>query len=351
MARTVYLHVGLMKSGTSFLQQKLQANTEALAAQGILFPGEAWRDQVRAVQDVLGTRRDGAKPRDTEGAWRRLLDELAAWDGDVVISMELLAAARPRRARRIVASLRPAQVHVVVTARDLGRTIPAMWQESMQTSRTWTWREYLTGITEGDRTQPGPAYSFWRQQDVAGIVRKWRKVVGRRQLSLVTLPPPGAGPDVLWQRFCTATGIDPIRADAPGKRSNESLGAVSAEVMRRLNGALESSDITWGEYSRFVKHPVAKQLLAARRSDEPPIGFTRRSFPRRWVQERAAESVARLARMRVRVIGDLADLEPVRVRGTDPAGTATDEQLDAAVAALAAVVQRAVREDRSRPAE
>ena len=345
MARTVYLHVGLMKSGTSFLQEKLHANADALAAQGILFPGRGLRDQVRAVQDVLGTRRDGAKPPHTEGAWQRLLDELAGWDGDAVISSELLAAARQRRARRIIASLQPAQVHVVVTARDLGRTIPAMWQESMQTSRSWTWSEYLAGITEGDPSQPGPAYSFWRQQDVAGIVRRWRRAAGRPNLTLVTLPPPGAEPDVLWHRFCAATGIDPALASAPGRRSNESLGAVSAELMRRLNAALQGSGVTWAQYSRFVKHPVAKRLLAARRPEEPPIGFTRRSFPRRWVHECAADAVGRLARMRLRVIGDLTDLEPVLVRGTDPSKAATADQLDAAVAALAAMVRRAVRDE------
>jgi len=37
--KTVYLHIGLHKTGTTFLQNVLRANTEALAEQGIIYPG------------------------------------------------------------------------------------------------------------------------------------------------------------------------------------------------------------------------------------------------------------------------------------------------------------------------
>jgi hypothetical protein len=35
----VFFHVGLMKSGTTFLQGRLNANRRLLAEQGVLFPG------------------------------------------------------------------------------------------------------------------------------------------------------------------------------------------------------------------------------------------------------------------------------------------------------------------------
>jgi hypothetical protein len=349
VARRVYLHVGTMKSGTSFLQEKLLANRDGLRAQGVLFPGAGWESQVRAVQDVLGTRRnDVDQPARLDGAWERLRAEIAAWDGDVVVSMELLAACRPRRARRIVQALQPAEVHVVVTARDLGRTLPAMWQESVQTYRSWTWEEYVAGVTQGDPEQPGPAYSFFRQQDLVAIVRKWRRAAGRDNLTLVTVPPPGAAPDELWHRFCAATGIDPQHCPRPGRRDNQSLGAVSAEMMRRLNVALADSGIGWGEYSRFVKRPLAKRVLASRRATEPPIGFTRRSYPKAWLAEQSARTVARLTRAQVRVVGDLADLTPVRVLGSSPSSAPVEAQLEAAVAGLASVLRRQVQAARAR---
>ena len=53
MADRVVLHIGSMKSGTSFIQNVLGNNREALAEHGIAFAGERWRDQVSAVQDLI----------------------------------------------------------------------------------------------------------------------------------------------------------------------------------------------------------------------------------------------------------------------------------------------------------
>ena len=53
MAERVVLHIGSMKSGTSFIQNVLGNNREALAQHGISFAGERWRDQVSAVQDLI----------------------------------------------------------------------------------------------------------------------------------------------------------------------------------------------------------------------------------------------------------------------------------------------------------
>ena len=141
------LHVGAMKSGTSYVQSQLFGNKDVLAAQGVLVPGEAWTHQVAGVIDVLGRARKGP------GAWAALLEELAAWPGTGVISMEFLGPVAPERIAAVVASLRPAHVSVVVTARDLNRSIAAMWQETVQNGRWWTWPEYAVAV---ERARPRP---------------------------------------------------------------------------------------------------------------------------------------------------------------------------------------------------
>ncbi|MFL6003092.1 MAG: hypothetical protein ACJ72P_09815, partial [Nocardioides sp.] len=59
--RTVVLHVGLMKSGTTFVQKSLFENKQALGEQGVLVPGTRWSKQAAAVQDVLRPRSGTAK--------------------------------------------------------------------------------------------------------------------------------------------------------------------------------------------------------------------------------------------------------------------------------------------------
>src|SRR3712207_8387973 len=62
--------------------------------------------------------------------WQRLVGEAEAWPGAVLISHELFASARAEQCRAALDAFSPAtEVHVVLTARDLVRQIPAEWQE------------------------------------------------------------------------------------------------------------------------------------------------------------------------------------------------------------------------------
>src|SRR4051812_19355850 len=144
MAERVVLHVGLMKSGTSHLQARLAAAPDGLAAAGFLFPGRAWRDQVNAVSDALGRRQRAHG--EFEGVWDRMVAEIDAFPGTAILSMEFLAAPAAETLRPVVDSFPAGRVEAVVTVRDLGRTVPSMWQETLKNGRTWPWREYVDGV-------------------------------------------------------------------------------------------------------------------------------------------------------------------------------------------------------------
>ena len=51
-------------------------------------------------------------------SWERLTTALAAWPGRGLLSHEFFSAASAAQAERMVGRLAPAEVHVVVTARD-----------------------------------------------------------------------------------------------------------------------------------------------------------------------------------------------------------------------------------------
>ena len=57
-----------------------------------------------------------------------------------VISHELFCAADADQAGRAVRSLQPAEVHVVLTVRDMATLLPAEWQETVKhrNARGWT---------------------------------------------------------------------------------------------------------------------------------------------------------------------------------------------------------------------
>lgn len=335
MAETVVLHVGAMKSGTSYVQARLFANRAALLERGVLVPGRVWVDQVNAVRAVLGKRPDGSVGQ----PWERLVEQVAAAPGTAVVSMEFLGPSRAVVARRVVASLGPAAVRVVVTARDLNRSLAAMWQETVQNGRTWTWREYLTeaearrpgtGPGTTDRTTPGG--TFWRQQNLHRMVSRWSTAIDG-PVHLVTLPPPGAPAAVLWQRFCQAAGLpDEGLAEVP--RSNESLGLASTLALLRLNRELEDNGTAWDETANLRKHVLAKRILASRRAVEPSLGLPVAD----WVVEQSDQTVRRLQELGPVLVGDWADLAPAPVPGVDPEDVPETEITQAALQALAGLV-------------
>lgn len=339
MAKKVYLHVGLPKSGTTYLQAVLAENKHRLAERSdLLYPGSTWVAQVHAARDVLFANPHGARNPQTEGAWQRLVDEVSDWQGDAVISMEWLGSATPAQARRIVDSMPSAQVEVVVTVRDLGRTVPAAWQEFMQNWEQWSWTEFLNAVmSENPRATPA-GNLFWGQQDIGRLLATWSDVVPATQLHVVTLPRPGGSAGELWNRFCEVLGIDGSQFDASGRGSNESLGLESAELMHRLNVVSRVRGVDWTLYDEMFKHALAKRGLSIRRHQESAL----RVPPEHegWVRSCALEQARAIKASGAHLVGTLDDLEPVFAGdAAGPSEVTAEGILEAAVEGLVALAQ------------
>ena len=343
----VYLHIGAMKTGTSYVQGNLDNSRTALADAGVLYPGRIGA----AVHDVLG-KRGGRHLGDKSGAWDRLAATVRDWDGpSAVLSMEFLTLATTAQAERIVESLHPAEVHVLLTARDLGRTIPSAWQQTTKNRQTASWPEFLVAITGADETGERTREQFWRHHDSATIARTWCGVVGADCLTVLTVPPRGTEPTVLWDRFCTAVGLDSVRFPvAESNAWNSSLGFAEAEMMRRLNLEL-GRDLDQPTYRRLVTEFISGDVLRGAAEPTPPPTLPAVVHP--WVDQRARELVAELRALGIKVVGDLDELIPT---GVDPdqraaAGTEADPADVAAVAvrAVAALVGRLAEVTASEP--
>jgi len=332
----IYLHIGVPKSGTSYVQRRLLANKEQLAQEaGLLFPGQTWGDQVLAVRDLRKIRGG----RDRRGAWKRLRQEMAAWPGASVVSMEWLCAADEATIERIVSDVAPAQVEVVVTARDLGRTVAAAWQEYLQNRREWTWEDFLTQLGSPNTRETPAGSHFWAQQDLTDIIARWSAAVGPEHTHVVTLPHPGAGPDVLWERMAQVLGFDAAHFSAEGERdANESLGLQSAEIMRRVNPLTRRDGLGYTEYRSGFKQALGKDVLAHRRGLESRVAVPPEQ--QGWIREVAARHMASVAASGAHLVGDLTDLEPVFTPGRQPSEVPAEEILDTAAEALNEVSQR-----------
>lgn len=334
MARRLVLHIGLMKSGTTFVQHVLAANSALLRERDVLFVHDSFPAQVRAVKDLIDGSAPPAPAGSPGGPWRALVAEVAAWPGTAVVSMEFLGPRPAVKVRQLVESLPEGiELRVVLTVRDLARTIPAMWQESIQNRGVLEWSGYLEGVRVADVTNPGPGRAFWTRQSASRIIEAWSSVVPIDAITVVTVPPSGAPAGELWRRFASVVPVDPegFDLDVP---SNPSLGLPSLMVLRQLNRRLAAGDeLDPRSYERIVKKLVAKRGLAQR--DEPRLGYHAE-----WVAERSAAEVARIEALGVNVVGDLNELVGRPPRGIGPEEVPPEEQIAAAIDGLAIAVRQ-----------
>ncbi|NPD05437.1 hypothetical protein HN031_12160 [Nocardioides sp. zg-1308] len=325
----VHLHVGLAKTGTTTIQAALEAGAGRLAAEGVLFPGGSHRAQRLAAYDLVGQRVHGEERGQVPGALRRLLAEVTAYDGArVVVSEEELSLARPRQARRLVRALGDHRVFVVVGVRDVARTVVSSWQQTVVNGGCVTWHDFVSSVRGEPGAPPSEGLSFWYRHDVRRVVDAWATAVPPERIRLVTVPPPGAGPTTLLDRFGRATGLPDGWAGTLPAARNVSLGAAELEAVRRLNESVAGA-LTTSQH-RFVVEAGIRARLAGAAGRPPELPAEHRA----WARAYGEGVVADLARRGLTVHGDLADLVPALEGGTGPAlDQVADEELLAATQA------------------
>lgn len=335
----VYLHVGLPKSGTTFLQSSLLHNHEALARAGVRFDGGEERMFLAAV-DVRGTHKAWGRGRsEVKGSWDALCHQARRHDGTTVISQELLAAASERRIHAAMTMLRDLDVHVVVTARDPARQAAAEWQEGIRHGRRLTFEQFRRTVLDAT-SETGYARRYRASQDLPAVLARWASAVPAGNVHVLTAPPHGAPDELLWERFAALVGFDATLPSAGPEAANRSLGADEADLLRRVNVAL-GKRIVQPEYGVIVKQGYARALLEVGRSRKavvpPDLHDDLVVVAERWVKE--------IDRAGYTVHGQLTDLiptpHPLPPRHPDDVdATAQVEAASAATAELLVEVQR-----------
>jgi hypothetical protein len=334
----VFVHIGEPKTGTTFLQQVMWRNRAALAAQGVVLPGHHPQDHFRASQDLRGIQKLPTDPAGSwTGEWEILASQAKQAPRAAVISHELFCAADAEHAERAVRSIQPAEVHIVLTARDIASLLPAEWQESVKHRTSRGWEDWLGDVIDheswaADRRQ----WWFWRVHDTLAILDIWARHVPAERVHVITPSPHQAGGGLLWQRFAALLDIDPDSVDLSRARANSALGMPEIEFLHRLNKELPAEVPDWF-YMVSVKEALAHQALA----DRPASG--RLVLPEErtaWAKEHGQTVTTGLRAGGYDIVGDLEELLPQPASGpaVSPSDLPAGQVLEVAVQAAAALV-------------
>ena len=345
--RQLFIHIGLQKTGTSYLQAAMLNSRDALAAHGLdlVPPTKAQSFELMlVVRDRYAARRD---PVSDARILRRFTDQLERAEGPrAVLSQESLAAAGPRQIDRLLAACGDREVHVVATVRDLARQLPSSWQEAVKAGGTSPYPAYLEELQELERT--GSGRHPWIHLDPPQVLARWERALSASRVHVVTVPPSGSSTTLLLTRFAHVLGVDPVHLEPEDRPSNSSLGHVQAEVLRRVNAELGDGVRGSHVYGDVVKRSFGRRVLA------PQASARKILVPaelRPWCDAVTERQVAELAAAGYPVAGSLDDLRCADTAFADDVAEPTeDEVARSSVTALAAMLtarSRAAAERRS----
>lgn len=335
MARKVFLHVGLPKTGTTYLQSIAWANRDALRDQGVLLPGFGPRQHLWASCVVREEPRIERRHPDAKHAWERLVARTDEWPGTALISHEFFSGASEEQVRRAVADLGDAEVHVVVTAREIVGLVTARWQEWVKNGATGSIDDYPANESWDPVDEWG-----WATLDLADVLRRWGSTLPPERVHLVTLPGSDEPRDALWARFAGVVGVDPSGCDTTVSEHNESLGVVEVELLRRVNRDLKgfTMPVDKGEWIRGY---LAQGKLVPRGGER----FWPSSARVDELRVRGEKGLDEIATRGYDVVGSLDALRtPAELPGRRTPHSVTDAELVDAAAATIAAMMTDVRE-------
>lgn len=319
MASEVHLHIGLPKTGTTYLQDVLWSSRKALRSEGVLLPGSGHREHLWAALDVQD--RQGLADRDPKapGSFGRLAAEVRAWSGRAIITHEFFCAAGRKQAAAAVAALAPAEVHLVITARDTLGMLTAGWTEYVKNGGP----KPLSAMPPA--AGRAPEFS-WRTWDLGGVLRRWGPAVPPERVHILPMPGPGEPPDQHWTSYAGVLGLRGRYTPGEGA-ANPALGVVQIELLRRINRQLSGfrSPVDRG---RWIRGYLAEGQLVHQDGERPAASAEQIDECRR----RAERAVALIESQGYDVVGDLDRLRVPDVPrpGRAPGSVSEGELVDAA---------------------
>lgn len=323
MARRVFWHIGLPKTGTTYLQDVLWSNREELRRSGLLLPGTGHREHLWAALEVQERNLQRRDPR-ARGAWERLCAEIDATDGDALLTHEFFCGASREQAEKAAARLAPAEIHLVVTARHAAAMLTAGWQEQVKNGGE---DDIVTVAGRETLSEFG-----WRTWDLHGVLERWGRLVPPERVHVLPVPGRDEPADQHWHNLRRVLGLEDSFSP-PESAANRSLGAVQVELLRRVNTHLDAFRTRPVDRGYWIRGYLAERHLVQQEGERfgvPPEVLAD-------CRARSQRAVDLIAERGYRVTGDPGTLlVPDQLPAARSVDTVTDaEMLDAATRLIA----------------
>ena len=313
--KSVILHIGVPKTGTTALQAALANSRKDLAKQNVVYPSQ-WRNAHHRAAWAITERTWGWKGRGGTTTpikhWNRLVKETKT-NKKIILSSEFFCEANQKQSQKMVADLGRSRLEVVITLRPFGKLLPSAWQQYLKYGVKLTYDEWLAAILNGPR-EAAPTPTFWMRHDHPALIKRWLELIGKDNLTLVVVDDTNH--DFIYQAF---EEILQLQAGTLQKRkekvSNRSMTLAEAEFLRQIN-LRQPDNSTWDRYESFVRRSMMHEILNSPIAETAPEKLTTPKWAADKANQIAKDYLAELSKLDLKVIGDLQQLAS-EVSGSD----------------------------------
>jgi hypothetical protein len=258
VARSITLHIGTEKTGTTAIQNCFASHREKLAAAGILYPVSPGRSNhagliyfVAGERDrppsphLIGITRDDAAAY-SAGFMDRLRNEIAASGCETVFfSSEHLSSRlrSPPSIARLIASMRELadEVRVLTYLRPQYELLPSSYSTTIKSGGT--------NLVRGPKTVKQHSYNYEK------MLNFWERAVGRQNMIVRRFGRSYLKDGSLIEDFFAAIGMEVPKGVEADRVINPALDGYTVEFLRLANPFLPSAPVEGGARERlpFVK--------------------------------------------------------------------------------------------------
>lgn len=253
MTKTVFLHIGLPKTGTSLLQGVFMRSPDILAGFGIrylqagtgVFDDFGHHALVMAALGERGRRIDPGKPPELiAGTWKEARAEIdGCAEPRVMVSSELCAfdLAAHEDIARIVAWLTDDgrhEIRIVLTLRNVVDFVNSVYAQRVRDGHAGWVTDFIANL--------------WPALNWTALAQRWSDVVGPGQMILLDYADLAAGPAPdTFLRLVFSTGHEGTLLDNP--LTNPSLPDAAIRFIAAVNGSDMEQDAKWALRDHLVR--------------------------------------------------------------------------------------------------
>ena len=332
--KTLYLHIGPPKTGTTAIQAAAtNAKGQLLAQENIEYLADENKPHAfHATLDLINSEtlnaRDARRIRSKVGSWQGLKSMMLRSDANAFfISSEALAAFSLEHIGKFRSEIGPMRIHLILTFRPLLELMPSQWQQWVRIGEERELGQFIEETIQEYEQSP-PSY-FWNTHDTARVAKRWIEGLSPDHVSLIVVDR--VQPELILRHFEQVLGIHvPLLELA--ESSNPSLSLEEAYFLQEVNRYQKSNPLA-GDWSYLSTVAIAKIARPLAQQQTASLHQLRVS----------ADKVEQVLKIQRKILADLTGLDltvlgqfPSEVRETH---TSSDTISDATLQALQAAAR------------